>query len=298
MKRTLTYAVNDEPLITSKITFDILLKQENPSDLIALYHFYYYTAKWQNTNRARATTSYTANGLKWSEPRVRKNKKVLLMLGFIEDHQSRNPDTKEITGHYVKVNLIFGSTSKPIATTGATKKSHPVRTPPRRRNDSVVNLTPNALKTISSLNALNTTGKEIEEEQLISKEINYSSSSCKKQKNKKITPNEFLKFWELYPKKTDKGKCKTLWNKICQRKAEDDPDFITIEKAVKEQIETERWKEGFIPLPYTWLNQSRWLDDPAEMKSSYTKVKDPKRKSGHYEGKGAVKHKTDNKVEL
>ena len=103
----LKYDVNQEPIVTSKATFDILLKQDQPSDLIALYHFYYYTAKWQQTNHAKATTPYVANGLKWSEPRVRKNKKVLIALGLIEDITKKDPITKSITGHYIKVNFIW-----------------------------------------------------------------------------------------------------------------------------------------------------------------------------------------------
>ena len=34
-------------IILSKQTLDLFLKQDNPADLIALYCFYYYTAKWQ-----------------------------------------------------------------------------------------------------------------------------------------------------------------------------------------------------------------------------------------------------------
>lgn len=40
----------------SKRTFDIFLKQENAADLIALYTFYYYTAKWQDSNQPKVTT--------------------------------------------------------------------------------------------------------------------------------------------------------------------------------------------------------------------------------------------------
>lgn len=81
--------------------------------------------------------------------------------------------------------------------------------------------------------------------------------------SKKITISQFETFWKDYPKKTDKGKAQTAWNKLCGKK--DAPSLKTILKAIQEQKQTQRWKKGFIPMPTTWLNQSRWLDDPAEM---------------------------------
>jgi hypothetical protein len=83
-------------------------------------------------------------------------------------------------------------------------------------------------------------------------------------KTKNITPNQFFEFWELYPKKADKGKALTAWNKLCDKK--DKPAWRDVRKAIIEQKKTPRWNnKQFIPLPTTWLNQSRWLDDPAEM---------------------------------
>jgi hypothetical protein len=77
-----SYDINQEPIVISKITSDIFLKQKHPSDLMALYWFH--TAKWQKTNKARATTSYAAKGLKWSEDRIRRTKKILIQLGLIK----------------------------------------------------------------------------------------------------------------------------------------------------------------------------------------------------------------------
>lgn len=92
------YNIKDEPIVISKYLLDMLLNPksnryadpEHPSDLIALYLFYYYTAKWQKTSRVQATTGYAAEGLKWSVPRVQRTKKVLIELGVIEDVQDRD----------------------------------------------------------------------------------------------------------------------------------------------------------------------------------------------------------------
>ena len=40
-----------------------------------------------------------------------------------------------------------------------------------------------------------------------------------------------------------------------------------IRSAILHQIKSEQWQDlKFIANPSTWLNQSRWLDDPKEMK--------------------------------
>ena len=100
------YDRNEEPVVISKHTLDVLLKQDKPGDLIALYTFYYYTAKWQRTNQTRCTTGYVAKGLGWTEERVRARKKVLVGLGLIQDVVARN-EINKITGHYVRIKFIW-----------------------------------------------------------------------------------------------------------------------------------------------------------------------------------------------
>jgi hypothetical protein len=104
------YNVADEPLVISKSLIDMFLKEPNTGDLIALYTFYYYTAKWQKTNTARATTNYTAEGLDWSADRVRRAKKVLLQMGLIQDVQTKN-EQGQITGNFVFVRFVWSDNS-------------------------------------------------------------------------------------------------------------------------------------------------------------------------------------------
>ncbi len=87
--------------------------------------------------------------------------------------------------------------------------------------------------------------------------------------NKKITTSQFELFWKSYPKKVDKGKALTLWNKLCSKNAKDinRPEWKIIKKALHLQKKTERWQDPkYVPNPTTWLNQSRWLDEPSQMK--------------------------------
>lgn len=84
----------------------------------------------------------------------------------------------------------------------------------------------------------------------------------------KITPKLFDRFWRIYPKKTDKGKAFTKWNDICTQDSWKNkrPTWEVVKRAILAQKKSERWQEReFIPLPTTWLNQCRWLDDPKEM---------------------------------
>lgn len=97
--------VDERLVILTKETIDRFLKLDNSSDLIALYVFYHYTAKWQKTNQPKCTTDYTANGLGWSEARVRKIKKQLIDMGIVEDVTTT--DKGKVTGHYIKLNYIL-----------------------------------------------------------------------------------------------------------------------------------------------------------------------------------------------
>lgn len=89
------------PLAISKHTFDVLLKQDKPGDLIALYLFYCYETKKQCCGRVRCTSEYTTNALKWTQQRLSARKKVLVDLGLIKDIVVRNDG--RISGRYVEI---------------------------------------------------------------------------------------------------------------------------------------------------------------------------------------------------
>ena len=158
------YDRNEEPIIISKHTLDILLGQDKPSDLIALYCFYYYTAKWQRTNQTRCTTGYVSKGLEWTEERVRSRKKVLIGLGLIQDIVAKN-ENGQIVGHYIKINFIWTKEKAQAAVDrlemGVDKEEshHPVF-PGGGESLGVVNPGTNALSAVNS-NALKAFKKTI-----------------------------------------------------------------------------------------------------------------------------------------
>ena len=102
-----TYVVEEEPIVLSKALLDTLLKDNyEPQNLISLYVFYYYTAKWQKTNQPYCTISYIGKTFNWNDKKVRRVKNKLKKLGLVEDVERRGNGNK-IIGHYVKINFIW-----------------------------------------------------------------------------------------------------------------------------------------------------------------------------------------------
>ena len=148
--------IENSLIILTKQTLDKFLEQDNPADLMALYTFYYYTAKWQGTNKPKCSTAYVANGLHWSENKVRKMKKQLIEFGLIGDVRTMDESNK-IVGHYIKANYIF---KKETAEKQENSESHPHDNPQGGNNHSMETRGTNALST-NKLNALNNNKENI-----------------------------------------------------------------------------------------------------------------------------------------
>lgn len=153
--------IENELVILTKQTLDIFLKQENPSELIALYTFYYYTAKWQKTNQPKCTTEYVSKCLHWNRHKVIRIKKQLLDFGLIEDTRIVDETTKKVIGYYVKMNYIFKKTT--LEKTQCAQKPHTGFEAPQAsvsKSDTVENGHTNALSTVNE-NALSTVSKKV-----------------------------------------------------------------------------------------------------------------------------------------
>ena len=172
--------IENELVILTKQTIDVFLKEKNFMDLISLYTFYYYTAKWQKTNSIKCTTGYAAKGMHCGQDKIRKTKAKLIEYGLIKDVIRKNEKGK-ITWHYIQMNYIFKKDT--------VENIHPTKNPECRQMHSVENHETNALST-NNINALST--------------------------NNINTTTDFEKFWKLYDKKVGKEKCIKKWNKIKQ----------------------------------------------------------------------------------
>ena len=75
---------------------------------------------------------------------------------------------------------------------------------------------------------------------------------------------DFDAFWTVYPRKVGKGAARKAWAKATL------PALDVVLNAVEAQADSEQWRrEGgqFVPLPATWLNQTRWEDEPGPVRT-------------------------------
>ena len=198
--------IEDNIMIISKQTMDLFLTVEKPSDCIGLYLFYYYTAKWQETNTVKCTTSFASKGLHWTKEKTISIKKTLIELGLIEDITKKNKNGK-INGWYIKVNYIWKQ-----QTVKDNLKNHPTGKPEGGLDQWVEKPDTNALSA-NSLNALNA--------------------------NSKI--DDFPIFWNLYDKKVSQTKCQTKWNKLS---AKDKQAILDVLPAYKNATPDKKYRKN------------------------------------------------------
>lgn len=96
--------IADDLLILNKITIDRLFQLKNCADCIALYVFYYKTAKWQKTNTVKANDQYVKKSLKWGISKIQKTKQTLKEHGLIDIVQRRKDG--KIEGWFIKVSYL------------------------------------------------------------------------------------------------------------------------------------------------------------------------------------------------
>ena len=83
----------------------------------------------------------------------------------------------------------------------------------------------------------------------LDKKINNKTSSA--------IASRFHDFWDAYPLKKNKKKAQATWK---SRKLDAIADTL-IADIKNRQANDRQWKEGFIPLPTTYLNGDRWEDE-------------------------------------
>lgn len=73
--------------------------------------------------------------------------------------------------------------------------------------------------------------------------------------------DDFETFWRAYPldRKRGKGKARASFRKA--RKKRSWPGLDGILSALDKAKRSRAWRDGYVPLPTTWLNQERWDDE-------------------------------------
>ena len=96
--------ISDHLLILEKTTVETLFQLENCADCIALYMFYYKTAKWQGTNTVQANDLYVKKSLKWGVDKIRRTKQTLKEHGLIDIVQRRKDG--KISGWFIEIKYL------------------------------------------------------------------------------------------------------------------------------------------------------------------------------------------------
>ena len=95
---------------------------------------------------------------------------------------------------------------------------------------------------------------------------NEQSNTDSKQSNvtkENVFIERFDRFWKAYPVKAGKGEARKAWLKLKPSEELTDTMIKAVERARRED---DRWLNGYIPNPATWLNQARWDDEPVKPK--------------------------------
>jgi hypothetical protein len=105
IKRIKTKEIPDKCISISKALIEVFLKEDNPSEAVALYLFYRQVAIWQKTYQVKATDKFCMTGLKLGWVKFFRAKKVLIKLGLIEQIQVGAKRGK-FGQYYIKVHII------------------------------------------------------------------------------------------------------------------------------------------------------------------------------------------------
>jgi uncharacterized protein YdaU (DUF1376 family) len=80
----------------------------------------------------------------------------------------------------------------------------------------------------------------------------------KKKESKSIYSSDFDFFWKDYPLKQNKKTAMKSYEKVRR----DGVSAETLIKAVENaKRQSDKWREGYVPMASTWLNQERWTDE-------------------------------------
>ena len=154
--------IKNEMIVLSKQTLDLFLEQKNSKDLIAVYVFYYFTAKWQKTNQPWCADKFVMMGLKMGKKTFSEAKKFLMTEHFISKVPARDRKGK-ITKWYVKLNYIWKQSSIPEMEIDQSPQN-----PPSGEQET------NALSanTVNALNANNITDSpDLAKQEVVSKSL-------------------------------------------------------------------------------------------------------------------------------
>lgn len=261
--------IADDLLILNKMTIDTLFRLDNCADCIALYVFYYKTAKWQKTNTIKANDLYVKKSLKWGAEKIKRTKAILKENGLINIIQRRKKG--KIEGWYIEVSYLVTQ-----------KRVDEIKIKVEESNNSQIGvLDSNNSQSKNSQNqevVKATSGKEEidalkEKIKCLNEKIKVLEDNRKNTGNKvadvpsneeEILKNEFEELWEQYPRKRGK---KEAFEVYCKYRKSLKEDYITKEEVEKgiinynNYIKENHIQDRFIKHGSTFFEERAWEDD-------------------------------------
>lgn len=105
-------SVSFTPVTITAETLQVLAKEKNYANLLALYMACVEIAVWQKNNNIKATRDFMMKRLGWGEEKLGTAKATLIKLGLLENI-ARKDSSGKVVAHYVLVKHIIQNPLKP-----------------------------------------------------------------------------------------------------------------------------------------------------------------------------------------
>ena len=124
------YRQDQLPAITIGLYEAFMSRGEQGHDALLAYMHLLYTYRRQSTNQVWATQAYLMKGLSMGRNKVTAARALLKGMELAESVEVRDPATKRITGHYIKLNLLPNPGKATAPESGSVEKSPEKATAP------------------------------------------------------------------------------------------------------------------------------------------------------------------------
>ena len=240
--------IADELFILNIHTIETLFNLKNYEACIALYSFYYKTAKWQKTNIIKANDIYISKCLKWGKSKITETKKTLKENGLIDIVQRRK--NGKVDGWYIQVKYIVSSRNIEDVKVIVDNNTN---NPQEQELDFTTSCNQDTNALIKQINALKEENKILKQNQNIKPEND----------NKKMS-DDFELIWKEYPNKSGKSKAYSYYvgwltgkKEFCKRKTKltNKQMWLAVKKYADECIEKKRDMQ-YIQMGSTFFNST------------------------------------------
>ena len=99
----------------------------------------------------------------------------------------------------------------------------------------------------------------------------YPDKEREEKSSVSLYTERFEAFWKAYHpgRRTGKGAALKAWKKVAKNIRQEEDLLNGCLNALRWQLKSKQWIDGFVPLPATYLNQRRWEDDPPENQGGF-----------------------------